>query len=243
MSDHARYRSVLTQPGLPVDDALAACDAITDRDLRGDCALSAVTAPGRDDIAGRCPAVPRGVWREECYFIAAERVNRQGDAVLAAGLCQQAGRFSLDCAQHLWQTPVHQLIFSKGTAGFAHALPAAEQLYAAWAPVLASETDFETRFWEKYFGNGFEGQGRPIDLSACDGVPAPRRDACRDAGAAYFYREIGPAADQAGEMDVLCALKAPDAAALARWLPAAPDPLLDQTAAMRVAELCASPPP
>ena len=194
-TDRARYSAVLSNPS-PPEDALQRCAEIGDVVLAGDCALvvvAQVAEPGP-----LCGSVPEGMWREECWFIAAEASNRSGDALSAAGLCQKSGRFALDCAQHLWQTPVHGLIHGPGAEGFAVVLPSAEVLYAAWAPLLVEQTDFEERFWSKFFGNGFEGQSGPIDLGWCSSLSTERQGACLDAGIAHYAREIGPSVERAG---------------------------------------------
>jgi hypothetical protein len=182
------------------------------------------------------------MWREECWFLAAEASNRSGDSLSAAALCQKSGRFALDCAQHLWQTPVHGLIHGPGAEAFAAVLPRAEALYDAWAPLMVAQTDFEERFWSKFFGNGFEGQGEPVDLGWCSPLPTARRGACDAAGVAHYAREIGPRVEQAGGLEAMCALTAPGVASLSRWLTAAPDPRLDAEAARRVVEICTTHP-
>jgi len=178
------------------------------------------------------------MWREECWFLAAEAVNRSGDALLAAQLCAQSGRFAMDCAQHLWQTPVHTLIHGPGAASFAAVLPQAEALYTAWSPLMDAQTDFADRFWSKFFGNGFEGQGQPIDLGWCVPVSSLRRADCFEAGVAHYAREIGPHVERAGGLLEMCALPSPDVVALSRWLDAVSDPRLDAAAAERVQDIC-----
>ncbi|MDG1481471.1 MAG: hypothetical protein P8R54_17885 [Myxococcota bacterium] len=224
----------------PPGDALQRCAEISDVILAGDCALVVVAQV--DEPGLLCGAVPDGMWREECWFLAAEASNRTGDAMGAAALCQKSGRFALDCAQHLWQTPVHGLIHGPGARAFAVILPKAEALYAAWAPLMVEETDFEERFWSKFFGNGFEGQGEPIDLGWCSTLPTNRQGACAAAGVAHYAREVGPSVERAGGLEAMCALVAPDVASLSRWINAVSDPRLDTEAARRVVEICTTHP-
>ena len=240
VSDAERYSTVLTQPAMPLNDALSRCARISRPDLRGDCALLA--ASRSPDPAAVCPDVPAGVWQEECFFVAAEAVNRAGDNRAAAALCGQAGRFQLDCAQHLWQTPVHQLIHSRGAAGFADALPQAELLYAAWSPVLAAQSDFEERFWAKFFGNGFEGQGGPISAAWCDPLPAQHQPACVAAAAAHLSRELGPAVEVPERLMIFCEHAEPGIAEVSAWLPSEPSPALDAAVAARQRDICTNAP-
>jgi hypothetical protein len=237
--DREHYQAVLSDPR-PAAEALAQCHLIIDPTLAGDCALVVVAAD--ESPWGLCEEVPEGMWREECWFISAEALNRRGDALGAAQLCGRSGRFTQDCAQHLWQTPVHGLIHGPGARAFAAQLPRAEALYAAWAPLLAGQTDFAERFWAKFFGNGFEGQGLPIDLGWCEPVPEAHRAACVAAGVAHYAREIGPGVEQAGGLEEMCALESPDVAALSGWLAAVPDPRLNAAAAARVVEICTTHP-
>lgn len=237
--DRANYTAVLSSPR-PPEDALRRCAEIVDPALAGDCALVVVAqAP---EPGALCESVPAGMWREECWFLAAEATNRSGDALSAAGLCQKSGRFALDCAQHLWQTPVHGLIHGPGAVAFGEVIPKAEALYAAWAPMMVEQTDFEQRFWSKFFGNGFEGQGSPVDLDWCTPLSPARQEACITAGIAYYAREIGPSVERAGGLEAMCALDEPDVAALSVWLTAAPDPRLDSEAARRAVEICTTHP-
>lgn len=235
-TDAATYSRVLSTPSLSSD----ACAPIRDPSLKGDCLL--VVATRAPDPAAACPDLPAGVWQEECWFVAAEAINRQGDALGAAALCQKAGRFRLDCAQHLWQTPVHQLIHARGAQGFAEAMPQAEALYAAWAPVVAGQSDFEQRFWAKFFGNGFEGQGTPISARWCEPVPEPRRAACLSAAGAHLSRELGPAVEQPGRLQPFCAMWLPGVAEIAAWLPAEPDAALDAAVLRSQLDICTNAP-
>lgn len=234
------YRAVLSDRDGPVDAALRQCLSIQDAALKGDCALSVA---GRAQPPGSaCPDVPAGLWREECWFVAAEMVNRAGDSTRAVSFCQSAGRFQNDCAQHLWQTPVHRLIHQRGAAGFATALPQAEALYAAWAPLLAQDTDFESRFWLRFFGNGFEGQGPPITLEWCTPLPQQHHDSCHRAAAVYLERELGPAVENTGQLDAFCAIEGPTVMDIQPWLAVAPSTVFDAVIVDRQQDICMNAP-
>ena len=238
--ERVRYQQIISSTAAAAED-MPRCLQLPSADLAGDCALSVASRPGQPPGA-LCGQVPAGVWQEECWFVAAEAINRRGDAEGAARLCLRAGRFSLDCAQHLWQTPVHRLIHDRGAAAFVDLLPDAQALYSAWAPLMVERTDFAERFWAKFYGNGFEGQGTPVDLGWCAELPAEHRRRCRAAGVAHYAREIGPHVEQAGALLEMCALPAADVQALAPWIAAAADPALDAIAAQRVVEICTTHP-
>lgn len=234
--DVARYAAVAAEDGGTEAD-LATCGGISDDSLAGDCALLVVA---RSELPAEeaCPRVPKGIWRDECWFVAAEARRAAGQDGSAAQLCLRAGAFRDDCGQHLWQTAVHDLIHRRGPAGFAAQLPRAQQLHDRWARLLAEETDFSERFWARYFSNGFEGQGG-VDLSWCVGLPEPQPARCRAAGLAYFARDLGPRLDQAGLGEAFCAMEAPDAEAVGRAFPNRPEAALDEVVRERRAVLCA----
>jgi hypothetical protein len=238
--DAVRYQDILSDTSLPTSEGLRGCAALQATPLRGDCALAVATRS--DAPAAACPSVPSGLWQEECWFVAAEATNRRGDVTGAAELCGRAGRFRLDCAQHLWQTPVHRLIHTAGAAGFATALPEAEALYSAWAPVVGEDTDFSDRFWAKFFGNGFEGQGLPITARWCEPLPPQRRAGCETAAAAHLSRELGPAVEQPGRLLAFCALHQPGIEEVAGWIEAEPSAVLDRAVAGRQLDICLNAP-
>jgi len=219
---------------------LPTCTTLDDPDLAGDCALvltGRILDARTGDAEELCLQVPEGVWRDECWFQEAERRRARGQDQSAARICLMAGRFRDDCAQHLWQTAVHSLISKAGPSAFAERLPRGRAIYEEWAPHLAAGTDFEDRFWEKYYQNGFEGQGG-VDLDHCKPLPEGHRARCRVAGAAYFSRELAPRVDQAGAGAEFCALESPDATAVGVWLPNRAEPLLDEVVSRRHGEVC-----
>jgi hypothetical protein len=234
--DRARYLGVLREPRGPTGERLARCAQIGDRDLRGDCALAVAQQEGRrpDGAIERiCPEVPDGVWQHECWFLAAEAARRRGQEDAAVELCVRSGPFTEDCAQHLWQGEVHRLIHDRGPVAFGLQLPAARRAHDAWAARLGAGEAFSSRFWAKYYQNGFEGVGARVDLGAC--APLPEADAARCASAAVelYARELRPRAEREG-VD-LCRRPPWTSAELERVVPCAPDPRLDAV----LAEICA----
>ncbi len=231
-ADRSRYLAVLSQRRIEPEPGLEQCRAIDDSTLAGDCALYVVMVESRrpEGAPARwCEQVPAGTWRDECWFVAGEKARRDGKLEASARYCMEAGAFKDDCAQHLWQSEVHRLIHRRGSGAFGEALPAAESVYGKWAPLLAAQSDFDARFWAKFFQNGFEGQGGFVDLSHCDALPEPHNARCVEAGTEMYARELSPRLSDFG-VD-LCTLDAPEdggwSQLLAQWVPTRPDARLD----------------
>lgn len=139
----------------------------------------------------------------------------------AARACERAGAFRADCSQHLWQGAVHALIFSRGPGAFAEVLPRAEALHRRWSGPLAWDRDFSSRFWSRFYQNGFEAAGPRVMLGACDALPPPHHERCVSAGLELFSRELGPGLSRGGLDPCLASLEE-----VLRWVPAEPDPRL-----------------
>jgi hypothetical protein len=222
---------VVSDKDSPADELLAACGAVGDDVLRGDCALHVVMTEARrpsGQPGALCARVPEGLWRAECWFVTAEHARKQQDVETAAAACVEAGPFAADCAQHLWQGEVHRLIHRAGSGAFAEKLPAARKIHARWSALFAGMDDlgaFDQRFWAKFYQNGFEGQGSFVDLAACDVLEDGDAGRCVEAGVEMYLRELGPRMDQ-WRLD-LCAEPAWTSATLARYVPARPDERLD----------------
>lgn len=201
--------------------AFEACGAIDSAELRGDCQLAVVQRLRGEELASWCPGFAPGRWQDECWFLEAERRAADGQVAPAARSCERAGAFRADCAQHLWQGQVHQLIFGRGPGAFAEVLPRAAALHRRWAGPLAWDREFDERFWARFFQNGFEGAGPRVMLSACDGLEAPHRARCVAAGIELFERELGPGLSRGG-LD-RCSAGIDEVLV---WVPADPDPRL-----------------
>ena len=240
-ADAALYAQVVGQRAPDPARDLGRCRKLGDPALAGDCALVVATrgAEARREPPGTwCASVPDGTWRAECWFQAAEAARRRGGEERAAELCFQAGPFKDDCAQHLWQTQVHTLIRAdRSTPDFVGKLAVAERIYGEWAPHLSESSDLETRFWAKYYQNGFETAGR-VDLGWCDGLPEAHLARCVAAAEELVRRELAPDLDRSGGWAGFCALEHPDSASAAAWLRLRPDPRLDAVIAARHAEVC-----
>lgn len=216
-----------------LEEAREACDDIRVPDVRGDCqvavAIDLAPTVGVDPEEG-CGDVQRGIWRDECYFMAAEywRVEKN-DLERGARLCGKAGGFSEDCAQHLWQPSIRRATYRKGGDALALELPGMKREYCRWVELVGDFTDIEGRFWQRYYGSVFEGED-VIDLSICEALPtAPDIGHCRAAGANAMKVRIHMFTPRREERARFCAVE-PTVEGV-RGLPntrGAPDPLLDQ---------------
>lgn len=234
----AAYLAVVSQRDVEPEAGLAACAAIEDDRLAGDCGLYVVSveARRRDGRPGQwCASVAEGTWRDECWFVSAEASKRARKLAEAAKFCMEAGAFKDDCAQHLWQSEVRGLIHRRGSEGFGEVLDSATTVHARWSPLLAEVTDFDDRFWAKFYQNGFEGRGGFVDLGHCDVLPAPHAVRCVAAGTEMYARELSPRLGDVGRE--VCSLPVPDdgrwSEALVEWVPTAPDARLDAVVVAR----------
>ena len=200
------YLAILREDTDDHDAALERCAALGDPLLAGDCAL---VVANRAMFAHStpldlwCPRVPEGLWRSECMFMAAENARRRGDPARAAQLCLQAGPFLNDCGQHLWQTSVRELVRRPGPSAFPQLLPVAQDIHDAWAPLLSDSTDFESRFWLRFYQSAFEPRDR-LALDACRVLPPPHAHRCLEAAAHLYRRRLEMALLPAGALPAFC---------------------------------------
>lgn len=238
IADLERYEAVLASREGDWEAQLRRCAAIRDQALAGDCALVVITRTAAAENSApeaRCDRVPEGVWRDECYFLAAEAWRRQQPA-RAAKLCGQSGAFAPDCAQHLWQSSIYAAIHDAGPGAFAERLPTAQRIYDHWARFLGERDEFTDRFWERYYQNGFDRSG--VDLAACEALPEAQAARCVAAGEKLVLQELAPRLDRADAWDAFCALSPATSDNAGHWLHLTPHPDLDGLIAERQAELC-----
>ena len=180
--DAALYAEALSAGGL--DQAQSACARIRDARLRGDCRVAALEAWEQADPA-QCEAIDDGLWRDECTFLAAERLwSRQAHAEAVAA-CHQT-RFSRHCVWHLLQDEAEAA---------ADEAPASAE--ARMLPFLRVETrlpDAGKQFWALWFRLQARAR-RPVDGAACDGLI--EEDRC-GAGLEHYLHEVLSARRRAG---------------------------------------------
>ena len=172
-------------------ESFAVCERIGDQQTRAECqfvvATDGATKAG-EAPESRCQRVPRGVWRDECWFDAAETWRRQGDGDRAGELCVKSGRFSVDCRQHLYQSELRAAVHKVGVP-FDQLLLEAKPVYCRWAPVLSEADDFEQRFWTKAW-HGAHFSQPDLDLTRCEVLARGDREYCEKAGAELLASEF-----------------------------------------------------
>ncbi|MEL6349139.1 MAG: hypothetical protein AAFV53_38900 [Myxococcota bacterium] len=215
--DARRYASLVALETPDPDQHLVACAQLHDPDLQGDCSLVVARRAAetrREPPETYCDRLTGDVWQAECFFMAAEDHNDDRDYKRAAELCLRSRIFADHCSQHLWQKGLRGMTWRKGSRAFGGHLERAERLYAHWEPFLAEGTDFEVRFWRRFYEGGFE-RDRHINLAACDGLPADEHiRRCRTAGASLYTRKIQQISHIQKPMEMLCASNPPSAKTL-----------------------------
>lgn len=239
LSDGERLSRALALPPEAVEEAIALCEGIRDAGSAGACAERAViAADGAQRTPGaRCERVPRGVWREECYFQSAEIARRRGDTDLAGELCAKAGPFINDCGQHLWQSALKSIVER-------HEDPVerrerAERLFRLWEPVLGESSDMASRFWQRYYQHQLE-QDPVLSFALCEAETGDDQVTCRKSvGQLYLGRLRAMVGSPRGQ-ETLCALgpQGVAAAAAAPGLNVVPDPAFDRILAGQVDWVC-----
>lgn len=101
-----------------------ACAALTDSSLRGDClTATAIHLAGNKETAAAHAACARfpsdqedsALWRDECFFQIVDAAELRGAVALAA--CQEAGRFTNQCASHVAARAVEEDILRYAQPG------------------------------------------------------------------------------------------------------------------------------
>jgi hypothetical protein len=101
--DPASFVAALREAGTGSAAGLAGCAAL-DSPVRGECVLAYVDGAPVTDLGGHvCDVLAPGMWRDECHFGRAERLLGAADEDGAVAACREAGRYTRDCARHLWK--------------------------------------------------------------------------------------------------------------------------------------------
>lgn len=191
-ADRDLYRSIVTQRVPDAEQELPRCATIREPDLAGDCALAVALRAGvaSGEPLKWCDAVPKGAWRDECGFLAAEHRRKQGRTEQALEACQRAGRFAQRCTYHLWQDDLTGVVRQTAALPLEEATEAALPVYARWSERVgdqpldpgdlplgapAPEDTFPSVFWTRFHQQRFEREEAPV-LADCAGIA--RQEAC-----------------------------------------------------------------
>ena len=183
--DMQAYSAALGDRASVPRDRIAACDAIGEPDLAGDCALVAAREAERmtpGSMEALCPLVPDGPWRHECWFELAE-ATRQRDPALAVTFCDRAGPFVQDCRQHLWQTLLWRIARSPGP--LTDKIEEATVLQRRWQRLLGDDPALEPRFWRQFYRAGLT-----AGTLGCAPLAEPHRTRCADAASGLETEDL-----------------------------------------------------
>ncbi|MCK6515299.1 hypothetical protein L6R46_09620 [Myxococcota bacterium] len=239
LSDAERLSRALALPPDAVEEAITLCEGIRDAGSAGACVERVVIAlDGAEKTPGaRCDRVPKGVWREECYFQAAEIARRRGDTDLAGSLCARSGPFLNDCGQHLWQSALKALV--EGNDDPAERRERAERLYHVWEPVLGEGSDLSSRFWQRYYQHQLE-RDPVLSFDLCEAETGDDQVTCRKSVGQLYLGRIRAMVGSPRGPETLCALGPQGVVALsaAPGLNVKPDPAFDRVLAGQVDWVC-----
>jgi hypothetical protein len=239
LSDAERLTRALALPPDAVEEAIALCEGIRDAGSAGACAERVVIAvDGAEKTPGaRCERVPQGVWREECYFQAAEITRRKGDTDRAGELCAKAGPFVNDCGQHLWQTALKAVVERHDDP--IERRERAERLYRLWEPVLGESSDLASRFWQRYYQHQLE-RDPVLSFDLCEAETGLNQVTCRKSVGQLYLGRIRAMVGAPRGQETLCALGPKGVATLssAPGLNVKPDPAFDRILSGQVDWVC-----
>lgn len=182
--DPDRYLRILTDTTSDNHTLMQDCGAILGANLRGDCMFTIARRGTIVNAAVWCPQVEPGIWRDECWFVAAESAAMRGEFDAARQQCMEAGVFAEQCRIHVFQL----LVFEEVQPTFSTDRAAAEEHYAgllaSWevrraAPALQ-------RMWRDWFtvvGGGVAG---------CVTVSPAHRGVCEDGTQVEAKTRPGP---------------------------------------------------
>lgn len=120
-----------------------------------DCLVASMEAQGRLDEAD-CDVIPKGVWRDECVFLYAEREARAGNLAEAFAACERTV-FGRECSYHLIRIGARTVL--DRPMGDAAAIAVSYQ-------GLPRAADAQRLFWKTWFRERME-KDVPVDPMGC----------------------------------------------------------------------------
>ncbi len=203
--DRAQYLA-----GLEATDPLQGlehCRAIADPALRGDCVTALQPAmaarPGLDP-ATPCREIDDPTWRDECFFGAAEQAGAAGARARAAELCREAGVFSRDCANHLWQEELRAAIHPGGLRTLVEHHEQVSAIHDRWREAFGEDESFAGQFWEHCYQVAFE-RAEQLEPALCERVPEPAT--CLEAARTTYRARLHEALRAPGAKGLLCGFR------------------------------------
>lgn len=171
--DHALYLQALHADAA---DGWDTCLRIVDVPLRSECQA---TRAARDLQFDRCGEIATPVWKDECWFEAAEAEARAGDKEEALSACRRGG-FAQECQDHV--------LGMLAMTWLADPVPVVADRYEALRPGLV-DPSLDLLFWRHYYRNRLA-QGMAMTRVGCPGREC--RAAAETEVEAALSRELGP---------------------------------------------------
>ncbi len=203
--DREHYLAGVTR-GEP-EQRLAHCRAIGDEALRSDCLSALASRTGvleGVDPESLCAEIAEGQWRDECYFVAAERARTQSELERAAQLCAHAGIFMRDCSNHLWQLELRQAVGDDGIRVMVDDHDRVQVIHDRWVEAFGGQPELSKHFWQHAYQVAFE-RARHIAVGVCEQVPETERETCWMTAETSFRGWLNEAMKPPGHQDALCA--------------------------------------
>jgi hypothetical protein len=209
------YAEIVERRPAQVSD-LVRCQALQEQTLAGDCAFSVVMVLAKQEgtsIQSRCAEVPEGVWREECFFVGAERARSGGDLPLAVQLCEKSGQFASDCAFHLWQRAMRTLAKRIMLETLAEQQPRMRSLHARWSELVGHFSEFDSIYWRKLFRAIWDGVYL-VNPEICDQLDPDMQGHCLFGARIHLDHAIRASLREPEWSEQFCAGSAPRVSAL-----------------------------
>lgn len=209
------YAEIVEQRPAQASD-LVRCRSLQEITLAGDCALSVVTGLAKQEgtsIHERCAEVPDGVWREECFFVGAERARSKGNLPLAIQLCEKSGQFASDCAFHLWQRAMRTLAKRIMLQTLAEQQPQMRAFHARWSERVGHFSGFDAIYWRKLFRAIWDGVYL-VNPEICSQLDADVQEHCLFGARIHLDHAIRASLREPEWSELFCAGQAPKVSAL-----------------------------
>ena len=206
------YASIVGDPAPVVERDMDRCHALRDEAVAGDCAL--VVARQAAKVAGQppethCERIEVEGWRAECWFLAAEEYRRKGTRDKAARACGQSGKYANDCAQHLWQQDLGRVASRNTVYDLTAAVEKGKAMAEKWSAILNQSdagSDFELRFWRRFYERCFEYKRNSLEIARCDTLSGADRERCRLSVGHLYMRRLRDRVLVPGGRAALCGL-------------------------------------
>ncbi|MCP4920975.1 MAG: hypothetical protein GY913_29115 [Proteobacteria bacterium] len=228
--------------------ALAHCDRASGEQARGDCRLAVLEIAATTTDAS-CARLAEGIWRDECLFLAAERLHPVDAYDDAQETCTTAGALATKCANHIWRARIRLETGESSSTEHPRILEASELRLRSDVPDSPwSNLDQPSPESWGYTLKHYFRRVKIIDVSVCPELPELAHTPCMDTASHILAERLGRTFVQDREAydRFLCRAPArfdatmpwPGPGATAGWLSWSSAPELRPTLAELADQLC-----